>query len=105
MFLEQVPIPNRFDAEDMNYACLLVAYKTKRPKPVEFDLDGVPVLIEAILKARRKEGTLEFLVKWTGYDDLENFWQPLRDVANAWNLVLDFYRRKPGVAKPTKGSF
>jgi hypothetical protein len=38
-----------------------------------------------------------------GYDNLENSWQPLRDVVNAWKLVLDFYSREPGAAKPTKG--
>ena len=55
------------------------------------DPDGVPVLeVEAILKSRRYKGSLEFLVKWMGYEDLEN-------------SVLEFYCREPGALRPTRG--
>ena len=74
-----------------------------RPGPVEIGPDGVPVLeVEAILGARRRKGGLEFLVKWLGYGDLENSWQPCEDVRNSRELVLEFYRRNPGATKPSK---
>ena len=77
---------------------------TKRQASISVDPYGVPVLeVEAILKSRRCKGSLEFLVKWMGYDDLENSWQPLCDVVNAWELVLEFYRREPGALRPTRG--
>ena len=56
---------------------------TKRQASISVDPYGVPVLeVEAILKSRRCKGSLEFLVKWMGYDDLENSWQPLCDVVS-----------------------
>ena len=74
-----------------------------RPGPVEIGPDGVPVLeVEAILGARRRKGGLEFLVKWLGYGDLENSWQPCEDVRNSRELVVEFYRRNPGATKPSK---
>jgi hypothetical protein len=71
---------------------------------VEVDADKAPLWeVEAIVRARRRKGILEFLVKWLGYDDLENSWQPLENVVNAWALVRDFYRREPRALKPTRG--
>lgn len=107
----RLKLPDNVRIHPVFHVSLLVAYNapvrgqpTKRPAPIGYDLDGVPVLeVEAILRSRRRRGNLEFLVKWTGYDDLENSWQPLGDVVNAWRLVLDFYRREPGAAKPTRG--
>ena len=76
---------------------------SKRPAPVRVDPDGVPVMeVEAIIRSRRRRGILELLVKWRGYDDLENSWQRLEDVLNAKKLLMEFYRRQPGSSKPNK---
>ena len=81
----------------------LKGQKGVRPGPIRIDGDGVPVMeVESILKSRRRKGVLEFLVKWLGYADLENSWQPLVDVMNSWELVREFYQRSPRCMKPYK---
>lgn len=107
----RLKLPDNVRIHPVFHVSLLVMFKApmrgqliKRPMAVEVDADKAPLWeVEAIVRARRRKGILEFLVKWLGYDDLENSWQPLENVVNAWALVRDFYRREPRALKPTRG--
>ena len=49
---------------------------------------------------QRKRETLQYLVKWSGFPRVEATWQLAKDVANARDVVEDFYAqylRKPGL--------
>ena len=72
-----------------------------RPAPVEINGD-LEFEVETILNVRRRKGLIEYLVKWLHYDDLENSWQPLVDVVNAWDLVKAFYKSHPKALRPSK---
>ena len=55
--------------------------------------------VEAILRHRgnpRKKSTMQFLVKWQGYDESANTWQSLKDLAG--NAVLEEYVQKTGLS-------
>lgn len=49
-----------------------------------------------LLGTRKK--TLHFLVKWKGYHDKDNTWEPLENVQNSKDLLENFYKENP--AKP-----
>ncbi|KAJ3459939.1 hypothetical protein MRS44_016012 [Fusarium solani] len=51
---------------------------------------------EKILDARRndeKGNRLEYLVKWKGYTDAENTWEPAKHLINAQRLLRNFHQR------------
>jgi hypothetical protein len=50
------------------------------PPPVYADQRGGVYEVEAILGKKRVGITWKYLVKWTGYDDSENTWEPLAHV-------------------------
>ena len=62
--------------------------------------------VEKIVDAqsRYKMGTrtkaLHFLVKWKGYHDKDNTWEPFENVKNSQELLNDFYKENPDKPKP-----
>ena len=51
--------------------------------------------IEDILDSKRTGRRLHYLVKWKGFPDSENSWEPLANIP-ALGLVKEFHRRNPG---------
>jgi len=51
--------------------------------------------IEDILDSKREGRRLYYLIKWKGYPDSENSWEPLSGIP-ARRLVKEFHRRNPG---------
>ena len=43
--------------------------------------------------------TLEFLVRWKGYGEGDNSWEPAKNLKNAPHAIDDFYKRHPGAPK------
>lgn len=72
-------------------------------RPTAIDINGAEEFeVELILNVRRRKGILEFLVKWIGYDAIENSWEPLDNVVNAWDLVTKFYKSQPNALRPSR---
>jgi hypothetical protein len=57
-----------------------------QPPPVYADRRGGIFAVEAILGKRKYRGRWQYLVKWDGYDDSENTWEP---ASNLQHLVGD----------------
>ena len=57
-----------------------------QPPPVYADRRGGIFVVEAILSKRKYRGRWQYLVKWDGYDDTENTWEP---ASNLQHLVGD----------------
>jgi hypothetical protein len=57
------------------------------PPPVYADKSGSIFEVETILAKKRFGKTWKYLVKWTGYDDSENTWEPLAHVQHLTDLV------------------
>ena len=57
--------------------------------------------VERILDAQKRKApgkrikTLQFLVKWVGYHDKDNTWEPLSNLGHAQELIDDFLKRHP----------
>ena len=64
------------------------------PEPI--DVEGTPEYeVEEILNSRLKHEKLEYLVKWSGYADDYNTWEPEANCANSPNIISDFYKKNP----------
>ncbi|KIO17550.1 hypothetical protein M407DRAFT_84869, partial [Tulasnella calospora MUT 4182] len=51
--------------------------------------------VEAILNSRYYRKKLQYLIKWKGFDDSHNSWQPEADVEHCQELVEEYHRRFP----------
>jgi hypothetical protein len=51
--------------------------------------------IEDILDSKRDDRHLKYLIKWKGFPDSENSWEPLSNIP-ARGLVKEFHHRNPG---------
>ena len=49
--------------------------------------DHIEYEVDAILTHRVRRGKVIYLVKWKGYDDTENTWEPVESLANANELL------------------
>jgi hypothetical protein len=58
-----------------------------QPPPVYADRRGGVFEVETILGKRRVRNSWHYLVKWTGYDDFDNTWEPLANVRHLSDLV------------------
>ena len=58
-----------------------------QPPPVYADRRGGVFEVETILGKRRVRNSWRYLVKWTGYDDFDNTWEPLANVRHLSDLV------------------
>ena len=64
------------------------------PEPI--DVEGTPEYeVEEILNSILKHGKLEYLIKWSGYTDDYNTWEPEANCANSPNIITDFYKKNP----------
>jgi Chromo (CHRromatin Organisation MOdifier) domain len=63
-----------------------------RPPP-ELDEEGVPLYeVEKILSSRKVRRGTQYLVKWKGYPELENTWEPEQNLTQALDVLTDFKR-------------
>jgi hypothetical protein len=57
------------------------------PPPLYTDKRGGMYAVETILAKKRVGKEWKYLVKWTGYDDSENTWEPFSHVRHLTDLV------------------
>jgi len=64
------------------------------PEPVT--VEGTPEYeVEEIMDSQLKHDKLEFLVKWSGYTDDYNTWEPEANCANSRDIIKEFYKSNP----------
>jgi len=55
--------------------------------------------VEEIRDSRLKRGKLEYLVRWKGYGNEEDSWEPEENVGNAKDKLRDFYKANPSAPR------
>ena len=71
--------------------------KTLPPPPPVIVENEEEYEVDEIIDSKLHHGKLQYLVKWTGYN--EPTWQPESDVTNAKDAVDEFYRKHPGAPR------
>lgn len=73
----------------------------KNSQPPPEIIDGQEeYVVEAILDSRFRKKKLQYLVKWEGYSDCDNSWEPVKNLENAPQKIEEFhkkYPKKPGI--------
>ena len=69
------------------------------PPPAELVDDHEEHIVEAVINSkvvgRGTRKSMMFLVKWKGYDDTENSWEPESNLDNAQEAIDDYYKAHP----------
>src|SRR6267142_2586145 len=86
---------------------LLPYYETKEhgrnfPEPAPDLIEGQPEWeVEEILDSRRYRRKLQYLIRWKGYSDAHNSWEP-KEAINAPVLLAAYYGRNLGAIRKTE---
>ena len=103
----QLKLPPQWKLHNVFHATLLTPYKEtilngqSYQEPAPELINGQPEWeVESILKVRRRRNQLQFLVRWKGFSEAHDSWEPAKDV-NADELVDDFYKRHPAAIRFT----
>ena len=104
----KLKLPASFRIHDVINVSRLRPYKpptpgqmTTPPEPVE--IKGEPEYkVEEVLDSRLKQGKLEYLVKWSGYTEDHNTWEPEENCENSRDLIEDFHKKNPSALRDRK---
>jgi chromobox protein 5 len=60
--------------------------------PVTLEDDSIPEYkVETILEHRKRKGQKEYFVKWKGWPNSYNQWEPEENLAGAPDVLRDYY--------------
>ena len=94
-------LPAQWRIHPVFHASLLMPYKETPMHGANFT-EPPPDLIEGqeeweieqILETRKHRNQLQFLIKWKGYSDAHNTWEPEKNL-NATELIREYFERNP----------
>ena len=75
------------------------------PAPADLVEEEEEYEVKAILDSRKKGRYIEYLVKWKGYSDAENSWEPRGNVRHAEEEVENFHKQYPNKPNPTSSNY
>ena len=97
----QLKLPPQWKLHDVFHATLLTPYKETAlngqsyQEPTPDLIDGqLEWEVESLLRVRRQRNQLQFLVRWKGFSEAHDSWEPAKDI-HADELVQEFYKRHP----------
>jgi hypothetical protein len=67
---------------------------------IEVDAPEGEYEVEAILSSRQQGPVTQYLVKWLGYDESENTWEPVKHLKHCQQMLEEFHHRNPD--QPTR---
>ena len=86
---------------DSFHVSLLQPYKHDRfdrdpdpPPPIKLEDETLEYEVEKILDRKRRRNKFYYLVKWRGYADHENTWEPVENLTNAQEALGDYLATK-----------
>ena len=64
--------------------------------PEAVEVEDIPKYeVEEVLNSRLKKGKLEYLVKWSGYTNDHNTWEPESNLTNSKEVINNFHKSTP----------
>jgi hypothetical protein len=104
----KLKLPMAWTIHDVFHASLLRPYKETEQKGVNYTRPPPDLVqgeteyeVEAVINHRHKKGNraLQYLLKWKGYPDADNTWEPADQVHAP--LLINQYHKKHPLIKPT----
>ena len=93
----RLELPPVLKIHNVFHVSLLKRYKPggrKAPPPLPTLVDGVPEYeVESITKHRRRGKTMRYRVKWLGYGDEHNSWEPESCVRNCPERINEYWAK------------
>jgi hypothetical protein len=101
-------LPTNWKIHNAFYTSLLLPYHETKEHGCNF-LEPLPELIEGqlewevekVLDSRLHRCKLQYLIKWKGYSEVHNFWEPKENV-NTPILLAAFHKRNPAAIRTLK---
>ena len=97
----QLKLPPQWKIHNVFHTTLLTPYKetplngSQSQEPTPELIDGQPEWeVEQILRVRRHWRQVQYLVRWKGFSEAHDSWEPATNV-HADELVQEFYKRYP----------
>lgn len=72
------------------------------PPPVEIDAQE-EYHVDRVLDSKKTRGRVYYLVRWTGYGPNDDSWEPIENLSNAREAVLQFHREHPSKPRAPRG--
>ena len=97
----QLKLSPRWKIHNVFHATLLTPYKemtlnsSHYQEPTPELVEGQPEWeVEQIMRVRRRCNQLQYLIRWKGFSDAHDSWEPAKHL-HAEQLIRDFYKRHP----------
>ena len=68
------------------------------PDPIQVE-DALEYKVEQILDSRKYRNQLQYLIKWQGYDQGHNSWEPATNLTHCSDLIKAFHNRHPAAPR------
>ena len=97
----QLALPPQWKIHNVFHATLLTPYKettlngSRNQEPTPELINGQPEWeVEQILHVRRYRRQVQYLIRWKGFSEAHNSWEPVSNI-HADELIKEFYKRYP----------
>ncbi|KAB5588482.1 Transposon Tf2-1 polyprotein [Ceratobasidium theobromae] len=74
--------------------------ESEQPPPIIVESGEKEYEVEQILNSKKTWGKLYYLIKWKGYSEESNSWEPKEHVENSPELIRQFHRTHPHAPGP-----
>jgi hypothetical protein len=75
----------------------------RQPPPPPDNIEGnLEYEVEAIIASQWYRNRLQYLVRWKGYTENEDTWEPTENLDHAKDAIRRFHQSHPGAASPTQ---
>ena len=103
----RLELPEHYRIHPVFHVSLLKAYKAsphrKPPPPLDIIGDEEEFEVEDVLQHRQKGRKTSYLVKWTGYGQEYNSWEPEECFAHAHDTIREYWARRSSRQNGTQG--
>ena len=97
----QLKLPPKWKIHNVFHATLLTPYKettlngSQNQEPAPELIDGQPEWeVEQILRVRRYQRQVQYLIRWKGFSEAHDSWEPVANV-HVDELIQEFYKKHP----------
>ena len=91
--------PKGIRMHDVVHTSLLKPFRSRAENEMDEDTDDEQkdlfFDVEKIVDSKRFGNTIKYRVRWKGYDETDDTWEPFENVENVIHLVKDFHQLKP----------